>query len=138
MNSHTTHLSPQATARAVGNDLRGEAWSRMKPRGTRSSEVAAAEELQAFPSSRLFNRKAVENPQTFEFCPRTAAVAPEGAVIPAMVPLQAFQMSSPAYSFHRTVPRAAAVILECELDGDRAINSPGRCRNRRKGENVSS
>ena len=44
-------LSPQkriapSTARAVGNDLRREAWSRMKPRGTRSSEVAAAEELQ--------------------------------------------------------------------------------------------
>src|SRR5947209_5764324 len=51
MNSHTTHLSPQATARAVGNDLRREAWSRMKPRGTRSSEVTAAEELQAFPPS---------------------------------------------------------------------------------------
>src|SRR3954451_18224315 len=53
-------------------------------------------------------------------------------VIPAIMSLQAFQMSSPAYSFHRTVPRAAAVVLECELDGDRAINSPGRCRNRRE------
>src|SRR5947209_14853667 len=37
------------------------------------------------------------------------------AVIPAMVPLQTFQMSSPAYSFDRTLPRAAAVILECEV-----------------------
>src|SRR4051794_28494646 len=85
MNSHTTHLSPQATARAVGNDLRREAWSRMKPRGTRSSEVAAAEELQAFPSSRLFNRAAVESSRTSEYCPSNRA----------MVPLHAFQMSSP-------------------------------------------
>src|SRR5947209_11609562 len=69
MNSHTAHLSPQATARAVGNDLRREAWSRMKPRGTRSSEVAAAEELQALPSSRLFNRTAVESSRTSEYCP---------------------------------------------------------------------
>src|SRR4051794_3501684 len=69
MNSHTTHLSPQATARAVGNDLRREAWSRMKPRGTPSSEVAAEEELQAFPSSRLFNRTAVESSRTSEYCP---------------------------------------------------------------------
>src|SRR3954470_8338485 len=37
------------------------------------------------------------------------------AVIPAMVPLQTFQMSSPAYSFDRALPRAAAVILECEV-----------------------
>src|SRR3954452_3222649 len=102
MNSHTTHPSPrselrrQATARAVGNDLRRAAGSRMKPGGTRYSEVAAAEKLQAF------------------------------------------QMSSPAYSFHRTVPRAAAVVLECELDGDRATNSPGRCRNRRKSESIGS
>src|SRR5438874_6295012 len=69
MNSHTTHLSPQATARAVGNDLRREAWSRMKPRGTRSSEVAVVKELQAFPSSRLFNRTAVESSRTSEYCP---------------------------------------------------------------------
>ena len=58
------------------------------------------------------------------------------AVIPAMVPLQTFQMSSPAYSFDRVVPRAAAVVLECEV-GPGAINSPGRCRNRRKGESES-
>src|SRR4051794_9448908 len=138
MNSHTTHLSPQATARAVGNDLRREAWSRMKPRGTRSSEVAAAEELQAFPSSRLFNRTAVESSRTSEYCPSNRRRRLGGAVIPAMVPLHAFQMSSPAYSFHRTVPRAAAVVLECELDRDRAINSPGRCRNRRKSESIGS
>lgn len=37
------------------------------------------------------------------------------AVIPAMVPLQTFQMSSPAYSFDRALPRAAAVVLECEV-----------------------
>src|SRR3954449_13231856 len=76
MNSHTTHMSPQATARAVGNDLRREAWSRMKPRGTRSSVVAAAEELQAFPSSRLFNRTAVESSRTSEYCPSNRAMVP--------------------------------------------------------------
>ena len=58
------------------------------------------------------------------------------AVIPATMPLHAFQMSSPAYSFDRVVPRAAAVVLECEV-GPGAINSPGRCRNRRKGESES-
>ena len=63
-----TYDSPVSPG-AVGNDLRREAWSRMKPRGTRSSEVAAAEELQAFPSSRLFNRTAVESSRTSEYCP---------------------------------------------------------------------
>src|SRR4051794_15404912 len=48
------------------------------------------------------------------------------AIIPAVVPLQAFQMSSPAaiaYSFDRAVPRAAAVVLECEIGaGERSIS----------------
>src|SRR5436853_7771906 len=67
MNSHTTHLSPQATASrkrlATGSVVTHEAQR------TRSSEVAAAEELQAFPSSRLFNRTAVESFRTSEYCP---------------------------------------------------------------------
>src|SRR5436853_4327802 len=138
MNSHMTHLSPQATARAVGNELRREAWSRMKPRGTRSSEVAAAEELQAFPSSRLFNRTAVESSRTSELSLEPPPSPRRGRSFQPWCRSTPFQMSSPAYSFYRTVPRAAAVVLECELDGDRAINSPGRCRNRRKGESVGS
>src|SRR5947209_9548293 len=62
MNSHTTHLSPQATASrkrlATGGVVTHEAQR------TPSSEVAAAGELQAFPSSRLFNRTAVESSRT--------------------------------------------------------------------------
>ena len=56
------------------------------------------------------------------------------AVIPAMVPLQTFQMSSPAYSFDRALPRAAAVVLECEVGpGERstlrdAVGIDGRAR----------
>src|SRR5436309_14861084 len=42
----------------------------------------------------------------------------------------------PRIRFDRAVPRAAAVVLECEV-GPGAINSPGRWRNRRKGESES-
>src|SRR3954447_6102082 len=61
MNSHSTHLSPQ-TARVVGNDLRREAWSRMKPRRNSFQRGCRRGRAPGLLSLPLFNRAAVESP----------------------------------------------------------------------------